>query len=157
MLLSGDELGRTQRGNNNAYCQDNEVSWLDWAPVGDEAALLPFVRSLNSLRQAHPLLRRGVASVAGIAPLTLLLTPEGLTAGPDDALLLALNPSDAPAVIHLPADQPGGWITYLDSTDPEPMPSGGRPLHDVTGLLPMPGRSVVLLGRSAKPGGSLSG
>jgi isoamylase len=157
MLLSGDELGRTQRGNNNAYCQDNEVSWLDWAPLGGRVALLPFVRSLISLRQAHPLLRRGVASVVGTAPLTLLITPEGPADGPDGALLLAMNPSDVPAVVYLPADQPGGWITYLDSDDPEPTPPGGRPPRDVTGLLPMPGRSVVLLGRSAKPGGSLSG
>jgi isoamylase len=156
MLLSGDELGRTQRGNNNAYCQDNEVSWLDWAPVGDEAGLLPFVQSLISLRRALPLLRRGVASVEGTEPLTLLITPEDPADGPDDALLLALNSSDAPAVVHLPADQPGGWITYLDSGAPEPTPPGGRPLRDVTGLLPIPGRSVILLGRAAKPGGPLS-
>ena len=36
MLVAGDELGRTQRGNNNAYCQDNEITWVDWAPL-DEA------------------------------------------------------------------------------------------------------------------------
>ena len=157
MLLSGDELGRTQRGNNNAYCQDNEVSWLDWAPVGDDAALLPFVRSLISMRRAHPLLRRGVASVAGTAPLTLLITPKNPADGPDDALLLALNPGDAPAVVHLPAGQPDGWITYLDSGDPEPQPPGGRPLQDATGLLSLSGRSVVLLGHAARPGGSPSG
>jgi isoamylase len=154
MLLSGDELGRTQRGNNNAYCQDSEVSWLDWTPVESEAALLPFVRSLISLRQAHPLLRRGVASLAGTAPLTLLITPKDAADGPDGALLLALNPSDAPTVVHLPADQPGGWIMYIDSGDPQPTTAGGRPLRDVTGPLPLPGRSVVLLGRPAKPGGS---
>ncbi len=56
MLLSGDELGRTQRGNNNGYCQDNELSWLDWEHVDTE--LLDFTRRLISLRRTHPVLRR---------------------------------------------------------------------------------------------------
>jgi glycogen operon protein len=56
MLLAGDELGRTQRGNNNGYCQDNEISWLDWA--GADADLLAFTRQLIALRRAHPVLRR---------------------------------------------------------------------------------------------------
>jgi glycogen operon protein len=58
MLLGGDELGRTQAGNNNAWCQDNEVSWFDW-DIGQEAGhLLAFVRRLVALRQAHPAFRR---------------------------------------------------------------------------------------------------
>jgi isoamylase len=56
MLLAGDELGRTQRGNNNAYCQDNAVSWLDWDHA--DAALCAFVRGLLGLRARHPVLRR---------------------------------------------------------------------------------------------------
>jgi glycogen operon protein len=56
MLLGGDELGRTQLGNNNAYCQDNEVSWFDWA-AADEA-LLAFTRTAVAMRRAHPVLRR---------------------------------------------------------------------------------------------------
>jgi glycogen operon protein len=56
MLLGGDELGRTQRGNNNAYCQDNEVSWFDWAHADLE--LLAFVRELSALRRAHAVFRR---------------------------------------------------------------------------------------------------
>jgi glycogen operon protein len=56
MLLAGDELGRTQRGNNNPYCQDNEVSWVDWAAA--DAALIEFVRQLLQLRAAHPTFRR---------------------------------------------------------------------------------------------------
>ncbi|MGP8159908.1 MAG: glycogen debranching enzyme GlgX, partial [Candidatus Dormibacteria bacterium] len=56
MILSGDELGRTQGGNNNAYCQDNEVSWLDWAHA--DAELLAFTRRLIDLRARHPGLRR---------------------------------------------------------------------------------------------------
>jgi len=56
MLLHGDELGRTQRGNNNVYCQDNELSWVDWEQVDD--GLLAFTRSLLSLRAEHPVFRR---------------------------------------------------------------------------------------------------
>ncbi len=59
MLLAGDEFGRTQQGNNNAYCQDNEISWLDWAIEEDGAALTDFVRRLIALRQRYPILRRG--------------------------------------------------------------------------------------------------
>ena len=56
MLVAGDELGRTQRGNNNAYCQDNETSWLDWDAV--DTSLLEFTRRLIGLRAAQPVLRR---------------------------------------------------------------------------------------------------
>ncbi|MCC7486244.1 MAG: glycogen debranching protein GlgX [Burkholderiales bacterium] len=58
MLLGGDELGRTQHGNNNAYCQDNEVSWVHWDPGAAAQGLLAFVQRLIALRNAHPLLRR---------------------------------------------------------------------------------------------------
>ena len=57
MLLGGDEIGRTQRGNNNGYCQDNEVSWFDWLDADHE--LLAFTRELISLRSSHPVMRRG--------------------------------------------------------------------------------------------------
>jgi len=56
MLLAGDELGRTQRGNNNAYCQDNELSWLDWN--AEDAELLAFAQRLAQLRREHPVFRR---------------------------------------------------------------------------------------------------
>jgi glycogen operon protein len=56
MVLGGDELGRTQRGNNNAYCQDNEISWYDWSSA--DAELLAFARRLIRLRRDHPVLRR---------------------------------------------------------------------------------------------------
>ena len=56
MLLGGDEMGRTQHGNNNAYCQDNKTSWYDWAHA--DAELLAFTRDLIALRQAHPVLSR---------------------------------------------------------------------------------------------------
>jgi glycogen operon protein len=59
MIVAGDEFGRTQRGNNNAYCQDNEISWVDWAGVGDDGrALTEFVVKLTTLRHTLPVLRR---------------------------------------------------------------------------------------------------
>ncbi|WP_121012287.1 glycogen debranching protein GlgX [Saccharothrix australiensis] len=58
MLLHGDELGRTQRGNNNAYCQDNELSWVDWTLVEKNRDLLDFTAALTAFRRAHPVLRR---------------------------------------------------------------------------------------------------
>ncbi len=56
MLLGGDEMGRTQRGNNNAYCQDNEISWVDWSGIDGE--LLDFTRWLIAFRREHPNFRR---------------------------------------------------------------------------------------------------
>jgi isoamylase len=58
MLLAGDEIGRTQAGNNNAYCQDNEVSWLDWGQVHAGQDMLQFTETLTSLRRDHPVFRR---------------------------------------------------------------------------------------------------
>jgi isoamylase len=56
MLLGGDEIGRTQRGNNNAYCQDNEISWIDWQ--GADEQLLAYTAELIALRRQHPVFRR---------------------------------------------------------------------------------------------------
>ena len=58
MLLGGDEVGRTQHGNNNAYCQDNEISWYDWNVDGDGEALHEFTRRMIALRAEHPVFRR---------------------------------------------------------------------------------------------------
>src|SRR6185437_3195648 len=59
MLVAGDEFGRTQQGNNNAYCQDNEISWLDWQQVRPEdEQLRQFVRELISLRRQHRVFSR---------------------------------------------------------------------------------------------------
>lgn len=58
MFAAGDEVLRTQRGNNNAYCQDNEVSWLDWSFTPAARAMLRFTRELIALRKRHPSLRR---------------------------------------------------------------------------------------------------
>jgi isoamylase len=58
MLLAGDEIGRTQGGNNNAYCQDNEISWVDWSRAAAERDLLAFTHKLGRLRRRHPVFRR---------------------------------------------------------------------------------------------------
>jgi glycogen operon protein len=80
-LLGGDEMGRTQGGNNNAYCQDNEISWFDWADADGE--LLEFTRTLIALRRDHPVFRRRgwfqgrAAPGPGIADIAWF-TPEGV-------------------------------------------------------------------------------
>ena len=82
MLLAGDELGRTQDGNNNAYCQDSEVSWIDWEAAGKHTDLLDFTCALIALRRDHPVFRRrrffsGAAQGAtGLGDITWL-TPAG--------------------------------------------------------------------------------
>jgi glycogen operon protein len=58
MLLHGDELGRTQRGNNNAYCQDNELAWIDWSPEALDQDLIAFTERLIHIRRDHPVFRR---------------------------------------------------------------------------------------------------
>jgi glycogen operon protein len=58
MLLAGDEMGRSQRGNNNAYCQDNDISWVDWETAGKQQDLIDFTCALSELRRAHPVFRR---------------------------------------------------------------------------------------------------
>lgn len=58
MLLAGDEFARTQQGNNNAYCQDNEISWVDWRLAETHRDLLEFVRELIRFRRARALFRR---------------------------------------------------------------------------------------------------
>jgi isoamylase len=58
MILAGDELGRTQQGNNNAYCQDNELSWVSWELSEQDRRLIEFVRQLTALRHRYPILRR---------------------------------------------------------------------------------------------------
>ncbi len=101
MLLGGDEIGRTQRGNNNAYCQDNGVSWLDWE--GADRGLLTFARELAALRAAHPVLRRRgwftgrplcgdeVADIAWLDRNGRRLTTQEWETGPTDTLVVFLN------------------------------------------------------------------
>ena len=81
MIAHGDELGRTQQGNNNVYCQDNELSWVDWHLDQPRQELLDFTRQLVHLRRDHPVLRRrrffrGDAPDGGIGDLAWFL-PDG--------------------------------------------------------------------------------
>ena len=123
MLLAGDERGRSQGGNNNAWCQDNEISWIDWSRSDENRELL--VRQLLALRrELSPL---DFAEWSAIAPLhaagkdpatgpVLLLTRD---AAGGRTLLLALNPGGAPARFPLPR-APGGapWQLALDTGGP---------------------------------------
>jgi glycogen operon protein len=82
MLLSGDEFGHTQGGNNNAYCQDNELAWLDWLAAAQGSELAAYVRHLLKLRQRYPLLRRkhfltGIPGGHGDVRDVTWLTPQG--------------------------------------------------------------------------------
>jgi isoamylase len=90
MLLAGDEIGRTQRGNNNAYCQDNEISWFDWEHIrSEDEDLGRFVRYLIHLRRDHRVfsrprfLRGEVLSEAGVKDITWV-TPSGKEATAED-------------------------------------------------------------------------
>ncbi|MGB8623785.1 MAG: glycogen debranching protein GlgX, partial [Paracoccaceae bacterium] len=80
MILAGDELGNTQRGNNNAYCQDNETSWIDWAAADTD--FLAFTRRLVAFRKDHPILRQKLflhsreRAIDGLADL-FWLRPDG--------------------------------------------------------------------------------
>jgi len=65
MILSGDELGRTQQGNNNAYCQDNDISWLNWEMATTNAGLLRFFQHMIAFRKRCPMLRRDTFALDG--------------------------------------------------------------------------------------------
>src|SRR4029078_12648351 len=101
LLLGGDEMGRTQQGNNNAYCQDNEITWLDWASA--DTALKDFTKNLIGLRRAHPVFRRR-RFLTGIEATQLQwFTPAGTPMDGGDwadpgarAIAIYLDGSDAP-------------------------------------------------------------
>ena len=140
MLLMGDELGHGQAGNNNAYCQDGPLTWLDWGEA--DAALLAFARRLAALRRTHKLLRQqgflhGRRCDAQGLPDVLWLAEDGqvLSAGQwqdpgrrtlglrlagagDATLLLLLNAGAGPVTFRLP--EPGGWRLLLDTAADEP-------------------------------------
>ncbi|TDO50653.1 glycogen operon protein [Kribbella sp. VKM Ac-2527] len=99
MLAHGDELGRTQSGNNNVYCQDNEIAWVDWDLTAAQKDLLQFTSRLLKLRNDHPVLRRrrffhGDTGVDGLGDL-VWFTPNGTEMqdgdwGRDDARAIAV-------------------------------------------------------------------
>jgi isoamylase len=100
MLLGGDELGRTQSGNNNAWCQDNEISWFDWDSLDHE--LLEFARQVIRLRQTEPVFRRRdfLTGDGERLPDVVWLRPDGEQMGDDDwdarALGVFLNGEEIP-------------------------------------------------------------
>jgi isoamylase len=167
MMLSGDEFGRTQGGNNNAYCQDNETSWLDWskAETPDARSLVAFVARLVTLRHRHPILRcaRFLHGKDEPSPGLLDITwfdERGLTLSPDDwnnpqGRLLALRRAargDDGSVIVLTTFfnstnddhrfkllEPHLPMRLLfDSADPD------APEREIEGEVPVKARSVVL-------------
>jgi glycogen debranching enzyme GlgX len=166
MLTAGDERGRTQGGNNNAYCQDNEISWIDWTPDPRWSHLTDMTRELSALRAAHPVLRqrhfldgRPVGDTgqkdlawfhpegreltdadwadAGLASLGMFLS--GAEIG-DDSFLLLLHAGPDEATWTLPG-QP--WAEAYEIV----VDSGEGKAERVAGgqLLTVDGRSLVVL------------
>ena len=101
MLLAGDEIGRTQAGNNNAYCQDNQISWVDWSRAAAERDLLAFTQKLSRLRRHHPVFRRrrffrgsafkGTADIAWLTPAGDEMTEQDWRASYAKSVAVFLN------------------------------------------------------------------
>ena len=155
MILMGDELGNTQSGNNNAYCQDNELSWIDWEDgPEDRPALLAFVRALIAIRRKHAAFRRHDFLTGGVVAGSNLkdvywLAPEGCEMRPEQwndpqrrclgmqigndtpgemRFLLLLNAAPDAIGFRLPDDFPGeDWQCVLDSRGLAGPPAG-RPV-----------------------------
>ncbi|MDR7563401.1 MAG: glycogen debranching protein GlgX [Armatimonadota bacterium] len=149
MLLGGDELCRTQRGNNNAYCQDNELSWYDWNLDPRQRAFLRFVQGAVVFRKKHSVFRQGTfphvrwwhpegREVAGgewetLRAFGLLLLGEG------ESFLVLLNGGGEPVRFQLP-ESPRGW-QRLWRTDPEDRTEPGH----VEGTFLLPPRQLEVL------------
>ena len=141
MIGHGDEMGRTQRGNNNPYLHDDETTWVDWRLDDDDRALLAFCREVFRLRATHPVLQaaRSQQYASWLRPdgremqrhdwkrsaRTLVaawqLIEGAEHAGRVPALALAMNAGDDPRVVVLPwRSHPGRWHRLVDSTGVEP-------------------------------------
>ncbi|MEL7496144.1 MAG: glycogen debranching protein GlgX [Planctomycetota bacterium] len=149
MLVAGDEFRRTQRGNNNAYCQDNDVSWLNWTFVEQHAELVQFCRSLIHFRRTQPTVRRqqfltgvpdgpdGWADVSwynarGTAvdwhvselPIICLLSAPGVEDDPDgvarDVMLLINSSSEGSKFLIPTIAKSKTWRLFLDTSRPGP-------------------------------------
>ncbi|WP_447740462.1 glycogen debranching protein GlgX [Variovorax boronicumulans] len=152
MLLAGDELGHSQGGNNNAYCQDNETTWLGWIglsdPASDRARLAAFVAQLTALRREAPALRSArwwpaEPPADGAPPGLRWLRPDGQPMAPadwhagtalailfghaEDAWLVLVNAGPGPVTFTLPN---GDWRCCLatDAEDPDALRAAPRPL-----------------------------
>jgi glycogen operon protein len=141
MLLAGDETLRTQRGNNNAYCQNNEISWLDWTAAATSSAMLRFTREIIALRKRHPSLRRARFietrpeeesairwyGVDGRAPdwsdgaaRVLCFTIDGIT-GDEAPLHVLANMGEEEIAAQLPVPPAGRrWRRIVDTSRPSP-------------------------------------
>ena len=104
MISHGDEIGRTQRGNNNVYCQDSEISWMDWSLCESNAEQLEFTRKVTKLRKRHPVFRRRrffdgtpirtgdqVRDIAWLTPAGTEMTPQDWGSGLDKCVAVFLN------------------------------------------------------------------
>ncbi len=167
MIVTGDEIGRTQAGNNNAYCQDNATSWVSWALSPWRRDLLATARHLLAIRRAHPALRAtafytGHARQDGGAPDLGWYTPEGapfdharwhdaslrtfqmLRTAPvpdEDAVLLVVNGALGAVDVTLP-EVAGPWELVWDSVWDSP--DEARDAAIGNGLHPAPGELVTL-------------
>ena len=168
MILGGDELCRTQGGNNNAYCQDNEVSWYDWTRLDRYRDVHRFVRTLIRLRRSHPSLRRRRFVVGHDADCP---TPPGITRvrwhgtsldapdwspgsrtvaftllpAPDDVgIHIVLNMHEEALDFEVP---PGAWVRVVDTAARSPQdvcePAEARPISGTR--VRVEARSVVVL------------
>jgi glycogen operon protein len=141
MLLAGDEVRRTQGGNNNAYCQDNETSWLDWTQLEQHQEIYRFTRDMIAFRRAHPVLRKEHfytetdirwLSESGGSPDWSDPKAKGLACliqeGGDDALLLMFNADTRDIDFGLPALPQGSrWNLAVDTSrvTPPDLPAAG--------------------------------
>ena len=169
MLLMGDEMGRTQDGNNNAYCHDSEMNWLDWSLAEREAELLRFTRLAIALRHQHPVLRlpshpRGdVPGALGFpevswhgslpwqpdweSQLVAVVFAAQTTSGPD-LVYFAWNSAHLATILTLPP-LPRGWSWALQANTGEDAPrdvfaAGEEPLLEAQPFL-LGARSAILL------------
>jgi len=173
MLLMGDELSRTQNGNNNAYAQDNETSWLDWARGAEaDPDLLAFTSSLIALRRSNEAFRRRDFSSAEPVKGTALrsiywLAPEGREMTQGDwndpnrralgvqfgngtkdgrSFLLLINAADVPINFHLDAAFPiSGWTPVFSTLEPRGCVTGEHTALTAGGSIVLPERSQLLL------------
>jgi glycogen operon protein len=167
MLLAGDEFSRTQRGNNNAYCQDNDTSWVDWSLLERNRDLFGFTQRLIRFRRAHSSLRRRTFLEDEERPPvawhgTKLGKPDWtgesrtlgmhlLAVGGDDAIYLIANAHWEARVFELPKLPPGkSWRRFADTS----LPPGEDALPPGSEVPVTPGRYsagprsvVVLVGR----------
>jgi glycogen operon protein len=139
MILSGDEMARTQQGNNNAYCHDSELSWLDWRHGGEYADLWRFFQQLIRFRKCHPVLRQHRFLSDHPAPRPALVwhgcqlgQPDWswesrtlamhLLGGPADVdIYLVANAHWEPHVFSLPTPSaPKRWHRFVDTTQAPP-------------------------------------